>query len=173
MSRHTEVLIIGAGPAGMAAALAAAPRAASIVIIDDNPLPGGQIWRDGPGAQVLRIAEQASALAVASFAGQLPRWPHNLWQSLSLLNRNYRTSTHVLEALGSERLEAVRLQQQGNIVELACDRLACGFGLIPNTGIGQALGYALNGQALAVDAWQRSSRCRPLRGGRMHRFWRQ
>ncbi len=79
------------------------------------------------GVQVLRIAEQASALAVAGFAGQLPRWPHKLWQSLSLLNRNYRTSTHVLEALGSERLEAVRLQQQGKIVELACDRLACGF----------------------------------------------
>ena len=47
---HCDVLIVGAGPAGMAAAVAAAPSGASIVVIDDNPVPGGQIWRDGPGA---------------------------------------------------------------------------------------------------------------------------
>jgi NADPH-dependent 2,4-dienoyl-CoA reductase/sulfur reductase-like enzyme len=47
---HCDVLIVGAGPAGMAAAVAAAPSGASIVVIDDNPAPGGQIWRDGPGA---------------------------------------------------------------------------------------------------------------------------
>ena len=44
------LLIVGAGPAGMAAAVAAAASGASIAVIDDNPLPGGQIWRDGPGA---------------------------------------------------------------------------------------------------------------------------
>ncbi|HEX7865836.1 MAG TPA: FAD-dependent oxidoreductase, partial [Variovorax sp.] len=42
---HCDVLVIGAGPAGMAAAVAAAPSGASIVVIDDNPVPGGQIWR--------------------------------------------------------------------------------------------------------------------------------
>ena len=47
---HCDLLIVGAGPAGMAAAVAAAPSGASIVVIDDNPAPGGQIWRDGPGA---------------------------------------------------------------------------------------------------------------------------
>ncbi|WP_150645391.1 FAD/NAD(P)-binding oxidoreductase, partial [Pseudomonas fluorescens] len=273
MSEYADLLIIGAGPAGMAAALAAAPSTAHIVLLDDNPLPGGQIWRDGPqaslpnqarrlrekleacsnihhhsgtrviacagpkqllvedpdrgwlitydklilctgarelllpfpgwtlpgvtgagglqaliksglpvhgerlviagsgpillasaatakkhGAQVRRIAEQASTAAVAGFAAQLPRWPNKLMQSLTLFDRHYRTGTHVLAALGNERLEGVRLQQQGKIVELACDRLACGFGLIPNTLLGQALDCALDGQALAVDAWQASSR---------------
>lgn len=43
-----EVLIIGAGPAGLAAALAAAPVARSVMILDDNPRSGGQIWRQGP-----------------------------------------------------------------------------------------------------------------------------
>jgi NADPH-dependent 2,4-dienoyl-CoA reductase/sulfur reductase-like enzyme len=47
---HCDLLIVGAGPAGMAAAVAAAPSGASIVVIDDNPAPGGQIRRDGPGA---------------------------------------------------------------------------------------------------------------------------
>ncbi|MGZ7456517.1 FAD-dependent oxidoreductase [Pseudomonas sp. Ma2-10] len=273
MSEYADLLIIGAGPAGMAAALAAAPSGARIVLLDDNPLPGGQIWRDGPqaklpnsarqmrkrleacrnirrhsgtrviacagpkqllvedadrgwlidydklilctgarelllpfpgwtlpgvtgvgglqalikgglpvqderiviagsgplllasaatakhnGARVLRIAEQARAAAVASFTAQLPRWPNKLMQSVTLFDHHYRTGTHVLAALGNERLEGVRLQQQGEIVELACDRLACGFGLIPNTQLGQALGCELDGQAIAVDAWQTTRR---------------
>ncbi|CAN7560151.1 NAD(P)/FAD-dependent oxidoreductase [Pseudomonas sp. LjRoot277] len=273
MSEYADLLIIGAGPAGMAAALAAAPSGARIVLLDDNPLPGGQIWRDGPqaklpnparqmrerleacsnihhhsgtrviacagakqllvedadrgwvigydklilctgarelllpfpgwtlpgvtgagglqalikgglpvqderiviagsgplllasaatakhnGARVLRIAEQARAAAVAGFAAQLPRWPNKLMQSVTLFDRHYRTGTYVLAALGNERLEGVRLQQQGKIVELACDRLACGFGLIPNTQLGQALGCELDGQAIAVDAWQATRR---------------
>jgi NADPH-dependent 2,4-dienoyl-CoA reductase/sulfur reductase-like enzyme len=108
------------------------------------------------GAQIPRIAEQASRTAVAGFAAQLPRWPGKWLQSFSLFDRHYRTATHVLAALGTDRLEGVRLQQQGKIVELACDRLACGFGLIPNIQLGQALGYAIEGQALAVDAWQAS-----------------
>ena len=273
MSEYAELLIIGAGPAGMAAALAAASSGARIVLLDDNPLPGGQIWRDGPqaklpnparqmrdrleacsnirrhsgtrviacagpkqllvedadrgwligydklilctgarelllpfpgwtlpgvtgagglqalikgglpvqgeriviagsgplllasaatakhnGARVLRIAEQARTAAVAVFAAQLPRWPNKLMQSVTLFDRHYRTGTYVLAALGNERLEGVRLHQQGKIVELECDRLACGFGLIPNTQLGQALGCELDGQAIAVDVWQATRR---------------
>jgi NADPH-dependent 2,4-dienoyl-CoA reductase/sulfur reductase-like enzyme len=109
------------------------------------------------GATVLRIAEQASFASVAGFAAQLPRWPAKWLQSFSLFNRHYRAATHVIAALGTERLEGVRLQQQGKIVELECDRLACGFGLIPNIQLGQALAYAIQGQALAVDTWQASN----------------
>jgi NADPH-dependent 2,4-dienoyl-CoA reductase/sulfur reductase-like enzyme len=43
-----DILILGAGPAGMAAALAAAACGKQVVILDDNPRPGGQIWREGP-----------------------------------------------------------------------------------------------------------------------------
>lgn len=272
MSAHADVLIIGAGPAGLNAALAAAPSGARIVLLDDNPWPGGQIWRDGPqasvptqaqrlrehvgalnnaqhhpqtrviaatgprqllvedaergwvidydtlilctgarelllpfpgwtlpgvtgagglqalikgglpvrdqrvviagsgplllasaatarhnGAQVVGVAEQATRGAVAGFAAQLPRWPNKLLQAFGLFDRHYRTDSHVVEALGTERLEGVRLRQHGKLVELACERLACGFGLIPNSQLGQALGCTLHGQALAVDAWQATS----------------
>ena len=54
--QRCDILIIGAGPAGMAAALAAAPSGAAIVLVDDNPAPGGQIWRDGPGAHLPPLA---------------------------------------------------------------------------------------------------------------------
>ena len=42
---NSDVLIIGAGPAGLAAAWRAATVGLSVVVVDDNPNPGGQIWR--------------------------------------------------------------------------------------------------------------------------------
>lgn len=42
-----ETLIVGAGPAGIAAAVTAAERGARVGLVDDNPAAGGQIWRDG------------------------------------------------------------------------------------------------------------------------------
>lgn len=42
-----NILVIGAGPAGLAAASSAAQYRASVGLIDDNPAAGGQIWRGG------------------------------------------------------------------------------------------------------------------------------
>jgi NADPH-dependent 2,4-dienoyl-CoA reductase/sulfur reductase-like enzyme len=42
---NTEILVIGAGPAGIAAAVTAAECGRNVLLIDDNPRPGGQIWR--------------------------------------------------------------------------------------------------------------------------------
>ncbi|MFT4242624.1 MAG: FAD/NAD(P)-binding oxidoreductase [Acidovorax sp.] len=276
-AQHCDLLIVGAGPAGMAAALAAAPRGLAITLVDDNIHPGGQIWRDGPGvalpplarqhrdalarhpnirllcgtrvvglggpaapgdapallledaergwtqhsrrlilcngarelllpfpgwtlpgvtgagglqalvkggvpvrgqrivvagtgplllaavdtarkagAQVLRIAEQAAWQALAAFALQLPRWPAKALQAATLFNPRWRASSHVLRAEGAGALERVTLQRgprPENQETLACDRLACGFGLVPNTQLGQLLGCGLNArQGLQVDA---------------------
>lgn len=43
--QHFDVLIVGAGPAGMAAACCAADSGCQVGVIDDNPDTGGQIWR--------------------------------------------------------------------------------------------------------------------------------
>ncbi len=40
-----DVVVAGAGPAGIAAACSAARYARGVALIDDNPAPGGQIWR--------------------------------------------------------------------------------------------------------------------------------
>ena len=40
--------IVGSGPAGLAAALAALAAGAHVCLIDDNQAPGGQVWRGGP-----------------------------------------------------------------------------------------------------------------------------
>ena len=43
--RKFEVLLVGAGPAGIAAAVCAAESGKTVGIVDDNLTPGGQIWR--------------------------------------------------------------------------------------------------------------------------------
>ncbi|MDH0748291.1 NAD(P)/FAD-dependent oxidoreductase [Pseudomonas sp. GD03842] len=272
MSDSVDLLIVGAGPAGMAAALAAAPSGMRIAILDDNPQPGGQIWRDGSqarlpaqaiamraalaryphvqvhsgtrvvalagprqvllenaergwvlkydalilctgarerllpfpgwtlpgvtgagglqalikgglpvagervviagsgplllataatasqhGAVVVRIAEQAALSAVSRFAAGLWRWPNKAAQALTLSSTRYRTSAYVIAAVGSDRLESVRIQAGTSVQEIPCDRLACGFGLVPNVEIAAALGCRIEQQAVAVDAWQTTS----------------
>ena len=42
---EVDALIVGAGPAGLAAAAEAASSGKRIAILDDNPAAGGQIWR--------------------------------------------------------------------------------------------------------------------------------
>ncbi|MFS1288312.1 FAD-dependent oxidoreductase [Pseudomonas piscis] len=266
-----QVLIVGSGPAGLAAARAASRNARSILVVDDNPRPGGQIWRNGPdhppsaaqterfealqhptvryqgatrivcalgprrllledarqawqveyeqlilccgaqelllpfpgwtlpgvtgagglqallknglqlagrsvviagsgplllasaatarqaGARVTRVLEQASTGALLGFSSQLWRWPNKLAQALRLATPAYRGNAHVVEALGDQHLEAVRIRLGRRIEEIACDYLACGFGLVPNTRLASHLGCRLEQGAIAVDAEQRSS----------------
>ncbi len=47
-----DLLVIGAGPAGMAAATAAAERGVRVTVVDENGLPGGQIFRRSPDAGI-------------------------------------------------------------------------------------------------------------------------
>ncbi|HKF53002.1 MAG TPA: FAD-dependent oxidoreductase, partial [Candidatus Acidoferrales bacterium] len=44
-SSNFDVLVVGAGPAGIAAACCAAESGASVGLLDNNPRAGGQIWR--------------------------------------------------------------------------------------------------------------------------------
>ena len=40
-----DVAVVGAGPAGLAAAVTAAERGLSVVLVDAARQPGGQYWR--------------------------------------------------------------------------------------------------------------------------------
>jgi NADPH-dependent 2,4-dienoyl-CoA reductase/sulfur reductase-like enzyme len=48
--KTTEVLVLGAGPGGIAAATAAARNGCKVILVDDNISAGGQIWRGGVSA---------------------------------------------------------------------------------------------------------------------------
>ena len=54
---NCDVVVVGGGPAGIAAAITAAEDGKRVVLLDDNPRAGGQIWRGGPAASRLSAAE--------------------------------------------------------------------------------------------------------------------
>jgi len=52
---QVDIAIIGAGPAGMAAAIAARKHGASVVLLDEQPAAGGQIYRGVTDAPASRL----------------------------------------------------------------------------------------------------------------------
>ena len=70
-------------------------------------------------AQVLYVAEQAASSSVRKFALQLWRWPSKVIQALSLPHRLYQPDSYVVEAIGQERLERVRLQTPKESLKLS------------------------------------------------------
>lgn len=45
---NAPLIVLGAGPAGLAAAEAASASGQAVLLVDENSAPGGQIWRGGP-----------------------------------------------------------------------------------------------------------------------------
>lgn len=62
MSESFDVLVVGAGPAGIAAAVRAAEAGVSVALVDDNPAAGGQIWRGGASSQAATAREWLARL---------------------------------------------------------------------------------------------------------------
>lgn len=278
MIQHFDIVVVGAGPAGLNAAQAAAREGAKVALLDDNPRAGGQIWRQGPGhapqaplqgllaalkkrtnitvlpstcviapmsprglllesaehggssitydklilatgarerllpfpgwtllgvtgagalqalikggmpvrgerivvagsgplliaalataraagAQVLAVVEQASAFEVARFGVSLLGEPAKLRQALAMTRGfagvRYWTGSIVQQADGDGRVEHVTIRRGQHVSTLDCDRIACGYGLVPNITLAQALGCAITETGeIVVDGEQRTS----------------
>jgi NADPH-dependent 2,4-dienoyl-CoA reductase/sulfur reductase-like enzyme len=71
---HTHtVAIVGAGPAGMSAAITLAEAGVRPLVIDENPLPGGQIYRQPAVACPARTPVPAGSSLLRRFAENEPR----------------------------------------------------------------------------------------------------
>ena len=145
-----DILVIGAGPAGLAAAHAAAASGKRVGVVDDNPAAGGQIWRGGPQRQADRRAQ-------------------TLWQALqAAANVQFLQQCRVLYAPASgQLLVQMHGQRDGGALLLHYERLVLATGarelLLPFsgwtlpgvTGAGglQALakgGYPLEGKRVVI-----------------------
>ncbi|WP_233849919.1 NAD(P)/FAD-dependent oxidoreductase [Paraburkholderia sp. HD33-4] len=108
-----DLVIVGAGPAGMACALDAARAGLDVLVLDENPLPGGQIYRNVgrsplPDAALLGNDYTAGAELVARFARAGVRyWPDTLvWQITRALEVSF-TRRSGTAASGQIRARAV------------------------------------------------------------------
>jgi NADPH-dependent 2,4-dienoyl-CoA reductase/sulfur reductase-like enzyme len=72
IEERCRILIVGAGPAGIAAAWAAAETASSVVVLEDNPVPGGQIWRGAENRWTRRLAGSGVHIVSGTRAIALP-----------------------------------------------------------------------------------------------------
>ncbi|MEU1519995.1 sarcosine oxidase subunit delta family protein [Streptomyces sp. NPDC005811] len=68
---HCDLLIVGAGPAGLAAAAAAARSGARVILADDQPEPGGSLL--GSGEHLDWVREVGALLEAAPEVRVLPR----------------------------------------------------------------------------------------------------
>jgi NADPH-dependent 2,4-dienoyl-CoA reductase/sulfur reductase-like enzyme len=113
------------------------------------------------GAQIALICEQASKGALAKFALSLIGQPEKIRQAMAF-RRNLQgvplsTSSWPVAAEGKERIESVTILKAGREQKIACDYLACGFHLVPNTELASLLGCQLKNGYVAVDEFQQTS----------------
>src|SRR3954469_4071854 len=92
-----SVLIVGAGPAGMSAAIEAQARSARVIVVDEAARPGGQIYR-----QTYRPSTRGGAFADA---GELARKERLIGAFERLCDKiEYRPSTAAFALFGSREL---------------------------------------------------------------------
>jgi sarcosine oxidase subunit alpha len=65
---HCDVLVVGAGPAGLAAAAAAAAQGARVVLCDEQPQLGGSLLAQNPAAETLIDGQRAHEWLAATAA---------------------------------------------------------------------------------------------------------
>ena len=66
---HADVLIVGGGPAGLAAALAAGGSGARVLLVDDQPEPGGSLLSEPPSRAPWIDGQPALDWVAATWAG--------------------------------------------------------------------------------------------------------
>lgn len=79
---EADIAVLGAGPAGMAAATTAARGGARTVILDENPKPGGQVYRapaegiapHGPDWKIGETLRDELSISGAQFFGSCRVW---------------------------------------------------------------------------------------------------
>ncbi|HEX4022642.1 MAG TPA: FAD/NAD(P)-binding oxidoreductase [Acidobacteriaceae bacterium] len=110
MNRNFDIIVVGAGPAGMAAACVAAERGKRVAIVDDNFGYGGQIWR---GERPTRTKGSSDSPAY---------WFQRLRSSDSI------TQFFQCRVYGAPATGVLRAEQGGECIELGYERFILATG---------------------------------------------
>jgi thioredoxin reductase len=81
MTSRSDVTVIGAGPAGLAAAVAAAHAGAQVSIVDAGTEPGGQYWRGASAAEAAHLRHDLPTYhrLVAGLSAVARFFQHHVW----------------------------------------------------------------------------------------------
>ncbi len=144
--RHADVLVVGAGAAGLSAAIAAAELGADVVLADEGPDVGGRLLWDGGHELAASLAQRAreagveiltSAPALAHYDGLVPVWQHDTLHQVRAAQHVYATGAieqplvfagndlpGVMLSTGAERLLAMYSVRPGQtaVVVTTSDR---------------------------------------------------
>jgi sarcosine oxidase subunit alpha len=100
--RHADLLVVGAGRAGLAAAIAAAEQGADVVLADDGPEPGGRLLWEGERQQARELTARARELgvevlefapALGHFDGLVPIWQRDTLHQVRAQKHIYATGS--------------------------------------------------------------------------------
>jgi sarcosine oxidase subunit alpha len=100
--RHADVLVIGGGAAGLAAATAAARLGADVVMADEGPEPGGRMLVGPERDRVAQLTHQARtagveilsrASALGYFDGMVPVWQDDTLHQIRARHHVFATGT--------------------------------------------------------------------------------
>jgi len=105
MKSHYQLLIIGAGPAGLAAAVIASEHGVSCALLDEQPAPGGQIYRS-----IESVPEQRAQVLGAEY-----QRGKDLVRAFRKCAADYFPQTRVW-SLSREREVGVLYQDQSRII---------------------------------------------------------
>ena len=76
-----ELIVIGGGPAGLSAAIEAASRGMSVLLLDENAAPGGRIWQALESRGAKDADDEAALRTLHAFrtCGAEMRWRATVW----------------------------------------------------------------------------------------------
>jgi NADPH-dependent 2,4-dienoyl-CoA reductase/sulfur reductase-like enzyme len=113
------------------------------------------------GAKIPIICEQASWTSLARFGIALLGQPQKIRQGFSLRTQlsgiPFATNSWPTSAAGEEKLDAVVIRRNQKSEKIACDYLACGFHLLPNTELPALLGCRIDEGFVLVDDTQQTT----------------